>query len=77
VRDIIKIYIIAIGTAGRSPSYVILIGANLCVRCTLEVKGKGIRGLRGVADKEAKMFFFEFYLPAAVFYSLLAQFLCP
>jgi hypothetical protein len=30
-----------------------VIGANLCARDPLEVKGKGIRAIRVVADKEA------------------------
>jgi hypothetical protein len=30
-----------------------VVGAKPCVRCPLEVKGKGIRGVGGVADKEA------------------------
>jgi hypothetical protein len=32
---------------------VTVVGANLYVSCPLEVKGKVIRGVRGVADKEA------------------------
>jgi hypothetical protein len=32
---------------------VIVVGTNLCVRRLLEVKDKGIRGMEGVADKEA------------------------
>jgi hypothetical protein len=31
----------------------IVVGANLCARDPLEVKGKGIRGVGGAADKEA------------------------
>jgi hypothetical protein len=30
-----------------------VVGKNLCVPCPLEVNGKGIRGLGGVAGKEA------------------------
>jgi hypothetical protein len=30
-----------------------VVGANLCVRGPSDVKGKGIRGEGGVADKEA------------------------
>jgi hypothetical protein len=30
-----------------------VVGANLCARDPLEVKGKGIRGVGRVADKEA------------------------
>jgi hypothetical protein len=30
-----------------------VVGANLCARDPLELKGKGFRGVGGVADKEA------------------------
>jgi hypothetical protein len=33
--------------------YSTVVGANLCVRRPSDVKGKGIRGAGGVADKEA------------------------
>jgi hypothetical protein len=31
-----------------------VVGANLCVRRTLEVKGKGVRGVGGLPDTEVK-----------------------
>jgi hypothetical protein len=32
-----------------------VVGANVCVRGPLEVKGKGIREVGGVADKKQKL----------------------
>jgi hypothetical protein len=34
-------------------THVTVVGANLCIQGPLEVKGKGIRGVDRVADKEA------------------------
>jgi hypothetical protein len=51
-----------------------VIGANLCARDPLEVKRKGLRGVGGVAYKEAKTV--QHCFPAAVLCSFLSHFLC-
>jgi hypothetical protein len=43
----------ALGSTCSLRPYVTVVGANLCAPDPLEVKGKGIRGMEGVADKEA------------------------
>jgi hypothetical protein len=54
-----------------------VVGANLCVPRPLEVKDKGIRGVGGVADKEACTVHTKTnYFPVTVLCRSLSQFLC-
>jgi hypothetical protein len=53
-----------------------VVGMNLCVRRPLEVKGKGIGRVVGVADKEVyTVDSINIFFPAAVLRSSLSQFL--
>jgi hypothetical protein len=45
---------------------VTVVGANLCTRDPLDVKGKGIRGVGGVTDKEAYCPYDKHYFPTVI-----------
>jgi hypothetical protein len=62
---------------GNSMSWVTVVGANLCARDPLEEKGMGIRGVEGVADKEAYTVHTKNIISQrAVLCSSLSHFLC-